>query len=165
MKNTNVIFCLVIVFCMLTCLYLAASIFNQPLDFSCAQTRFENHKTDILLISDFMVKSNFENIYFFEKQGRIIADFEELVIEQISIKNAIDRLITNGDFLEISKEGDTLIFEMWNGSLDVGCGVAYSINCNNAPEIQFQTELIPLGESGWYYYIYDYNKWRTLNGN
>jgi hypothetical protein len=48
---------------------------------------------------------------------------------------------------------------------DVGCGVACAINDQDLPDIQYVTELLPMENEGWYYYVSDFNQWRLSTGD
>lgn len=166
MKRLRIFLNLIVCFCILICLCLTSCCgVNDPPKFSSVQNDFVYHKDDIQLVLDYLLNCDYENIYIMEEKGKVYADFQEYEIDESAVKEAVKRLVESGDFVDISKQGGTVIFEMWNGMLDIGCGAAYSIEKNTLPEIQFQTELIPLSEAGWYYYVYDYNKWRTEEKN
>lgn len=122
---------------------------------------YEKYMDDIQLVVKYFIDSHCENIYILEETGEMVGDFQKIEVKDRLVEEAIARLIDSGDFKNISKKGETIEFIMWTGILDVGCGVAYSIDHNIFPEIQFQTELTSLPEPGWYYFVYDYNTWRN----
>ena len=46
------------------------------------------------------------------------------------------------------------------GALEVGWGIALSLDGKNPPEVNYMTECVPMQEAGWFYYVSDFNKWR-----
>ena len=155
---------LLIIFACLLMLFILFQISGsvcEPPDFQSVYSDFEYYKQDILLVLNYLIDSNYENVYFIKETGEMVADFRRIEVNEEPVVEAILRLFDSGRFINVSKIGGTIEFEMWNGIRDVGCGVAYSMDSNKYPDIQFQTELLALPESGWYYYIYDYDKWRS----
>ncbi len=76
-----------------------------------------------------------------------------------TIKDAVKHLRKEYEY--ISKSGNTIIFCQWKRFNDTSCGIAYSINGVSEPEVQYAVKLEPLNQMGWYYYVMDFNLWRT----
>jgi hypothetical protein len=61
----------------------------------------------------------------------------------------------------IGKSGNGISFLRWS-NLDAGRGIVYSLD-GSAPDessLPFLTEIKPLSEEGWYFYVEDFNEWR-----
>lgn len=125
------------------------------------ERHFLDNRQDIQTIVDFLVDSPYEDIYIMDASGIVTADLEKITLTDETVTAAITALISDGNYHSISKSGNTIDFLYWSGSTDIGCGLAYSINGTDLPDVQFCTTLTPLSESGWYYYVEDYNKWRS----
>ena len=78
-----------------------------------------------------------------------------------NIKRAIKRLKRHNRII-VSKSGNTILIELWHPFMrEISCGLAYSINGLDAPVVDYATEMTPLSEPGWYYYVDDFNTWRA----
>ena len=115
-----------------------------------------------------MVYTGYADIYIENTDGTMLVDASgtmqngliEKQIDDDMVVAAVSQLLENREYVDINKIGNTIEFQQWSGLLDIGCGIAYTVNGTDAPEIQFATKLIPISEDGWFYYIYDYNEWR-----
>ena len=132
------------------------------------ERRFNKHYTDIQIVVDFMISSEYETIIMDsdERTGLQCTDgyhYESIALALDSeIEEAVDRLL-DGKYEKISKSNNTIRLVQWRRFNDVGCGVAYAINSQGLPEVQYVTELIPMETEGWYYYVSDFNQWRLEN--
>ena len=88
--------------------------------------------------------------------GHVLVSDEE-VAESIRI------LFCQG-YRVIGKRGEGIFFMRWS-TRERGRGIVYSINRTTPDEsmITFLTELEPLTEDGWYFYVDDFNEWRRQN--
>ena len=142
--------------------------FTEPPEIDEVERTFQKHYDDIQIVVDFMISSEYEIIMIdsFEKCG-IVKTYEyhrkseELVLDA-KTEEAINRLLDTG-YENMAKVQNTIKFQEWHRFNDVGCGVAYTINEQDLPEIQYVTEIIPLEKDGWYYYVVDFNQWRLEN--
>lgn len=153
----------IIFICLLSALLImtvCAGCQSTPPTVEAVEQRFTENYADILTIVSFMVNSGHEDIYIKDCSGKMYVDFEWINIADSSVNASIDNLLGAGLYQRIDKSGNTICFEQWDGLQDIGCGIAYSINGNDPPEVQFMTELVPLSQDGWYYYVDDYNLWR-----
>lgn len=166
MKKTD-IFVLTTVFILLIVLVLfliiGHTVVNTPPDINFTQNCFAENRSNIQLVVDYMLKQEYENVYVLDSHGKILADLEEKKIDDPVVCSAIHHLITSNIFVDINKFGNTIEFQLWQGTKDMGCGIAYSIDGVSAPDVQFMTECQPLSEEAWFYYIYDYNRWRNTH--
>lgn len=135
--------------------------YNTPPSVSYVKNKFILNHNEINVIVEYMINAGYEDIYISSADGFMIADLMKIQICDESFLAAVKKLIQDNAYIHISKNGNTISFLQWRGIKDIGCGVAYSINGINAPDIQFMTELVPIFDAGWFYYVSDYNKWRS----
>ena len=133
---------------------------NTPPDKYAVQNSFDENKDDFLLITSFLQNSRFDDIYISDSGGQVIADLTSLHISNDEVCNAILRLFESGTCMRINKMDTTISFLQWVGLHDSGCGIIYSENIGESIEREWLTEVIPLEEENWFYYISDYNAWR-----
>ncbi len=95
------------------------------------------------------------------KDGKIAKDVE------ITDKDALDtisRLLKKG-YLDIDKEENSISFDRWKNLFGCFRGFAFSYDSSGELDIQFLTEQRALSKADWYYYVSDYNEWRSLQYN
>ena len=125
------------------------------------QQQFREHYADIQAITEFMTDAGYENIYLDDSSGTVLADLNRIQITDQKVVDAAARLLDSGRYSEISKRGNTFSFTQWIGLRDIRCGIAYTIHGSDLPEVEFTTQLVPMDQDGWFYYVADYNKWRA----
>ena len=128
-------------------------------DETSVRQQLEENRSDIDIITDYLINSGYTNVYIQNASGMIVADQENVYIIDSVVFDAINRVLDN--YILINKLGNTIYLLQWRTAQDIGCGVAYTINGIDAPEIEFATKLVPLSDEGWYYYVSDYNAWRN----
>lgn len=136
---------------------------NTPPDIDSIQERFGTSYDSIETVVDFLISCGYEDVSIRDTKGTMVADLTRVQINNDDVSTAVKSLIDNGKYLLIVKNGNTIYFLMWRGLRDIGCGIAYTINGVDTPEIEYSTELTPLSEDGWFYYVSDYNTWRSNN--
>ena len=161
MKKTYIAILLLV---MISHLFTGCFNYDVPPDINSVQQRFQNYDDSIQMIVDYMICTGYENIYISDTNGTMFADLEERPIDEEAVIMAINQLLGKDVYLRITKRGNSIWFSHWEGVRDVGCGIAYTINGVDFPEVSFATEMIPLQEKGWFYYMYDYNAWRIQYG-
>lgn len=139
---------------------------SKPPDVASVEEHFRNNQEDILTVVDFIINSEYSSISIDTADGTMFADLETVKIENEDVNNAIKRLLghtlgNSRQYYSIYRSINTIILHQWKNTHDCGCGIAYSISGEFPPIIQYCTELVPLSEEGWYYYVDDYNAWRT----
>lgn len=136
---------------------------NTPPDIELVQQNFQDNYANIQVVVEFMLNSGYEDISIRDADGTMFADLSEREISDDKVSSAISQLIDGKKYHSISKRGDTIKFLQWKAIRDIGCGIAYSTNKSDKPDVSYVTELIPLSEDGWYYYVADYERWRSEN--
>ena len=148
-----------------SCILLTGCLSSPP-DAESVDARFQNNYEDIQIVVDFVIDSEYQDIHINTTDGMMWADFETVEISNEEVNSAINRLLGRsfwGDrqYLAIYKSGHTISLPQWSGPQDNGCGVACYITEVMLPRIEYCTELTPLSQTGWYYYVDDYNAWRV----
>lgn len=146
--------------------YILTSCSPEPPDVASVEEHFRNNQEDIQTVVDFIINLEYSSISIDTADGTMLADLETVEIEDEDVNNAIKRLLgrtlgNSSQYYSIYRSLNTIDFSQWSSPQDIGCGVAYSISGEFPPIIQYCTELVPLSEEGWYYYVDDYNAWRT----
>lgn len=131
----------------------------SPPDVQTVEKKFFQCYDDIQVIVDYLAESQYGSIYICNDSGMMSVGTYKMEITDPSVLAALKRLVDE-NYSVINKYGNTIHFQQWTRFTDAGCGIAYSINHKDAPEIEYLIELTPLSTEGWYYYVDDYNEWR-----
>lgn len=161
MKKSYIATFLVLAAMSLTFLITKIPSITTPPSVNTVQHCFDENREDILLIVSFMKNSGFEDVYITDSSGQAFADFTTLNIPDNEVCNAIRRLLETDIYVHISKMDQTISFLQWTGLSDVGCGIVYTQDINESIDREFITELVPLSDECWFYYVSDYNAWRN----
>lgn len=161
MKKTFIATALLAVFA--CCFFTACQNLDTPPSISSIQGIFDDNYNDIRTAATFMTNSGYEDVCISDINGTMFADFSHVSINDDDAFEAIKQLIKDEGFIQICKIGNTIWFQQWDGIRDISCGIAFSINGIDDPEVQYTTELLPLDENGWFYYVADYELWRTMD--
>ena len=123
-------------------------------DLNKAEEIYQKNQSDIRIVVDYMVNSKYNSIYIRTKGNTIWADFEDIKVNDSRVVDAINSLIGN-DYINIYKDGNTLCFLQWRRFNNMGAGIVYSIDETSLPKLDYCTTILPMQESGWYYYLED----------
>ena len=129
--------------------FLCAGCRSTPPTVEAVEERFNENYDDILTIVSFMINSGHTDIQIRDCSGTMYVDFEWIDITDASVNSAVERLLGANLYRYIFKNGNTIEFVQWTGQQDIGCGIAYTINGIDLPDIQYTTEIIPLAKDGW----------------
>ncbi len=164
-KNYNIgIFIVVfLIIVLLAMTWIAISLIAAP-DENKMEEYFKQDKTDLVLITEYFVNSDYQYIYINKShlnKGTMFtgANTRDIKIEDSSVIKALNRLLKKRGYNIIGKDNNTIYFEKWF-MFEESRGITYSINEANKPIIEFLTKVKPFFEDGWYYYEADYNEWR-----
>lgn len=145
----------------ISCIYVIVSYkeYKYPPSLNKAQTYFQKHYDDICIIKDFLM----------EEDGSFRLDCYRYSTQIWFQKTAPNEIISCVKHLRrasgqsrlfIEKNNNTITITFWIPTgRDICSGFAYSIDSTVLPDIPYATSIIPLGESGWYYYIDDFSTW------
>lgn len=161
MKKHYVIAFLVIAVISLALLIAKFPSITTPPSVNTVQQCFDENRQDILLVVSFMKDLGFEDVYITDASKKALADFTTIKISDNEVGDAIQRLLGSNTYVQISKMDETISFLQWAGSSDIGCGIVYSQDIDESIDREFITELAPLSDECWFYYVSDYNAWRT----
>lgn len=161
MRNYRAYYLLFVITILTVSLLTGCLVDNTPPNVSSVEKQFQNNYNAIQTIIEFIINTGYNNIYIQDSEGTMMADLKDLPIGDDDVLAAVQTLFKGGYYINISKIDNTITFLQWRGTKDIGCGIAYSINGVDAPEVQFMTKLVSLSEDGWFYYVSDYNTWRS----
>jgi len=119
---------------------------------------FKRDKDDIVLIAEYFADSNSESFHLTDLNFHS-TNYNKTINDEKVVK-AFTQLFEKRGYSVISKNGNTIYFQKWTRGADLGIGIAYSINGEDKPILDFLTKLEPLSEKNWYFYEADYNEWR-----
>ena len=125
---------------------------------------FNKDKADIVLVTDYFIESGYSEISINKlnyKKGFMFTSANRMAeIEDEAVAKVIERLYKKRGYKVIGRYGNTIFFEKW-AFLERDRGIAYSINGEDKPVLEFLVKLEPLSEDGWYYYEADYEEYRN----
>lgn len=161
--NIGCIIAIVSVAIVIGVIWIAVSTLKPP-DKDEMEKYLQQDKDDLVLITEYFINSDYSEISINESDFKKGIMFTGISTREVNIENetamkAINRIFKRGYHL-ILKNGNTISFEKWCFG-EEHHGLAYSINSEDEPVLQFLTELDQLSENGWYYYEEDYNEWRN----
>ena len=128
----------------------------------------------IFIVKDFLVSSTFESISIRrgdDTDNKMFTGLETgmVPIDDAEILDALGTLFNNG-YRGMSKRNDLVSFLRWAG-LDTGIGLVYSV-CGRTPAVPSDTDILsflvhiePFIIENWYFYIEDFNVWRSRYRN
>lgn len=127
-----------------------------------AESHLQRDLNDLQNMVQWMLSTEYESIAFWRRDNFMLAELEHLSIDE-SIRPTLDRLYHNGyQFISMDREENTIVFEYWSRTMgDQSCGLAYVLDEESQPEVQFIIESEPLSVKGWYYFFTDYEEWRV----
>ena len=134
---------------------------DSPPTCSSVEQEFSRNYSTIMTIVNYLINSEYDDVYIVDVSGEMMADLMHVNISKDEVNDAIDQLLGSGTYKSFVKIGNTIRILQWRGTQDIGCGIAYSINLVDLPEIEYMTKLEPLAVDGWFYYVDDYNTWRA----
>lgn len=152
----------IVLFLLVISLVLTGCVKEEPPSIDVVQQYFQDNRDDIQVVVDYMLSTNYEYIVIKSDDGSIWADYEETAIHSENVQRSLKNLLNTGYFLKFKKWENTIDIMCWMAFVvEIDCGIAYTINGVDEPEIEYATEMIPLNENGWYYYVSDYEQWRV----
>lgn len=177
MKKILALFCILsLVLCCSAC----SSINSDPPTVEEIKKSFSEHEADFQAIADYLIMTcadlpDFESATI--KDGKITQyrlapngvqlGKTETSVADSPIADSCKRLKQAGckdiGMCISGKETQNVVcFTMWSRDVkQAECGIAYSVNGTDPPVIQFQTELSPIANDRWYYFLADYEAWRN----
>lgn len=133
-----------------------------PPNSSNVESFFRNHEKELQILTKYIAEQDCETFYIFQTDGTATADLKHIKIKNDAVLQSIESIISDG-CIDIYKDTtkNSIQFILWKRTRDeADCGLLYALTSEKAPKAEFQTEIAPLSEDGWYYYLAEYNKWR-----
>jgi hypothetical protein len=137
---------------------------------------FHADREELQIIVNYLIGTEYSTVRIWETDIRDIDDPANVpmfvsssrrTVSDEYVGEAILHLIQQEGYRGIRKIDGVITFQRWS-NLDAGRGIAYSIDGstpNNEDIFPFLTELEPLPEDGWYFYVDDFNEWRRQNSD
>ena len=125
------------------------------------ETWFRENRADITLVTKELLQLDCDTCFIMDvySEGIKYVDFPAN-FDNPDFCSAAKRLIKTGCFRIAKRKGDTIQYTMSNKFGGVFSGLAYSPDYK-VPNVQFLTECELIeGETEWYYFVDDYEKWR-----
>ena len=120
--------------------------------------------SDFVVVRDYLLSIEYDDAsldFYSDNTMRLFADFKYHRINNTDTIEALRKLIGAGcSYIAKNSSNNSVSFELWWSSQDIGCGVLYQINPDKKPKMQFLTELNETETDGWFTYVEDYNVWR-----
>ena len=131
------------------------------------EKNFAKNKTEILLVTDYIDSLEYDSVRI--TNDTVVSAWghksgvgsEDIEIDDEKIIGLFTQLFQKGGYKIISAKKDFVEFQKW-ATRDKDCGIVYSFS-GEKPNIEFLTELSPLSEQGWYYYVSDFDEYRRNN--
>ncbi len=149
----------ILVFLTLSCM-LTGCTNREPPDIEAMEAYFQKNYDDILLVTSFLI----------QQEGSVHIDYDRDDFESwfdVKVPQKIKKTIMSlreNQRIVVSKRGNTIVYTIWIPDMtEKDCGIAFSINGTDIPEIEYATVITPLSKPGWYYYVVDFNEWRLNN--
>ncbi len=134
---------------------------NTPPTANEVYEKFSENKESIQIIVDFILENESEEVLIIPEDKEVMIDFVRYPIVDEKLLNALKQLKGAGyEYKAIGRNETTISITQWRGQKDISCGIAYSIDGESIPDVQFATQLEEMQDDGWYYYVADYNEWR-----
>ena len=121
------------------------------------------HKEELQILAEYLVKQNYSTIYIDRADGTALANLVQVKIEDDAVLKSLNTIFRDG-CIDIYKDTskNSIQFMLWKRTRDeADAGLLFAVVPNKQPEAEFQTEIEPLTEDRWYYYLAEYNKWRA----
>jgi len=125
---------------------------------------FNRDKDRLTVVVNYLANLDYPYIYINKsciKDGVMFtgANTRYQEIEDETVLNCLKKLLKNRKYLVIGKSDNTVFFEKWS-FYEKDRGIAFSINKDEPPIVEFLVKSEPLYENGWYYYETDYEEYR-----
>lgn len=124
-----------------------------------AEKYFEKNRKDLEIVVKFLMQE--ENDVYIVRYSHRWENWENTELTN-DVRNAIKRLRNGQNKICVTKNEDNIGITIWFPIVpEMSGGFVYSINGKEPPVVQYATTMKPLSEPGWYFYIEDFNTWRT----
>ena len=133
---------------------------------------FESNREDFLIVAQYLSNTNYTSIGITDSSPSIMenasghvqfsarGETERIIVSDENVSEAI-RLILNSGYRIISRYSYGVVFTRWF-MMDNSRGIVYSIDGRipDSDTILFLTELHPLSEENWFFFIENFSEYR-----
>lgn len=125
---------------------------------------FELDHNQMKTVAEYLISmENYSDILIENPNGTMTVGIRnEIKITDHKVRSAILFLFSKG-YDRIEKKDNTISFERWYDLFERFRGYAFSTDESAELTIEFLTETKKMQKNGWYYYVSDYNEWRSKN--
>ncbi len=129
-----------------------------------AEKHLKHDKADLQHIIEWMQDTEYEYVAFERGDEFMLGNVESLPIPE-EIRSAVEHLLNHRGYrlISMNRKQNTIRFQYWSSIHDQSCGIAFVIDENGSPDVDYMTLSEPLSVNGWYYYYVDVNEWRVQN--
>ena len=110
---------------------------------------FQKYREEIQIVTDYLLTQ--------EPPVHIYKDSTGL---PENVAKAVKTLMRQAGCSSIHYSKSTVHFVLWTRFTDAGCGIAYASGNSLETDLVFLTQVQPLSEQNWFYYVEDYAQWR-----
>lgn len=137
-------------------------------DANTAQVFIKDNYDDIQIVTDYLLNNDYYSAHIKKANGQIYAifgnmkRFEYMDIDDSAVNDSIKSLWKAG-CKRITRHTDRNAIEFLlacDNVHGIDYGFVRPIDDSLDFKVNYQTELVPLSEDNWYFYVSDYNKWR-----
>lgn len=126
---------------------------------------FKRDKNDFAVITEYLADSSYSYITINKsdsQRGTMFtgADTQYEKIEDEAVIDALNRLFRDRGYRLVGRDNDTIFFQKW-AHFEKERGIAYLLNGEDKPVIEFMVKAEMLSEEGWFYYETDYEEFRS----
>ena len=143
---------------------------DKPMTIEEAEDFYQQNETDIQTVIHYLQALDYESVGIYIGEGIYEGDDQLILNNSYTIQKkplkdepvfeAASRLHENGCHqIEYDTETNSVDFLLWRSG-EVGCGIALSLDGVRPPAVIYMTSCVSMKETGWYYYVSDFNKWR-----
>lgn len=134
--------------------------------------KLQSNREELYVVKDYLLECDFDSVIIWsqnvsEENVEMATGREAgmVPIDNEEAEEAVRRLFRRG-YRIIGKRNGGVYFLDW-AILNAGSGIVYSANGNVPDEsiLQFITEVVPLKEDKWYYYLEDFDEWKRQNAD
>jgi len=136
------------------------------------ERNFQRHNESIIMIKNYITEQGHDNILVWDRHAEagvlsLGLGYDPIPVSDEDVLGAIRLLFERRRVNVIVRRGNNIIFQMWS-TRNHGRGIVYSIDGSvPAPSsgLQYLTEIEPLSEEAWFFYVENVHTWRSRNRN
>ncbi len=117
----------------------------------------------LTVVANYLETYDYPLILIKSADGKMNLLLSEIVeIDDRKVNEAIADLFSRGiKSISMDEEDNCIAFDWWRNQFGVCVGLAYSLDGTDDFEIQYMTKRVPLSKERWYYFVDDYETYRS----